>query len=180
MAVRFSCSSLYSQNVLTTKQTQNISRRAKFSPWIDHRVFLLFCLVVGLGWVLFSLFVWGFINFCIYFPPVALGHRGHCKFSFHFFTKRRGNPLAAQCQWLVLCYPLKINQKSVSVSGECAHKLYCPMAVTEGQHGDRGNLGKWTRAGYPEVVFTQEPFRDSAMRRSYKHINPLSTNSHLF
>lgn len=48
----------------------------------------------GLGSCLFV----SFINFCIYFPPVALGHRGHCKFTFNFFTKRkRGNPLAAAC-----------------------------------------------------------------------------------
>lgn len=52
------------------------------------------------------------------------------------------------------------------------------MTVTEGQQGDRDNLGKCSRAGYPKAVFTEEPFRDSAIR-SYKNINPMSTNSHL-
>lgn len=46
MAVGFSCSPLYSQNVLTAKQTQNIYQRAEFSSWIDHRGFLLVWLVV--------------------------------------------------------------------------------------------------------------------------------------
>lgn len=68
MAVRFSCSSLYSQNVLTTKQTQNIYQRAELSPWRDCRGFFLVCLVVVLGWVLVCL--WVLLNFVFISHPL--------------------------------------------------------------------------------------------------------------